>query len=332
MAAVHTEMRHLQLVRAIATSGTLTAAGLALNLTQSALSHQLRDIESRLGVQLFTRTGRKLALTPAGEKLLATAHEVLALVERAEDVVRQEAGSERGLLRLTTECYTCYHWLPPLLKEYQRSHPQVEVRIDVEATDRPVSALLDGQIDLALVSDRIRDRRIVAQPLFQDEYAVVVRPSHPLAGRPFVTPEDFASETFLTYSAINESTVYQRLLAPAGIVPARVLRVRLTEAIVEMAKAGMGIGVLSAWAVAPHVAAGTVAAVPLTRHRFGRTWSAATVRHAARLPHVRAFIDVLAAARPFGVAAAAGAKAPARVRVAARSAGRLRSRLATRAR
>jgi LysR family transcriptional regulator, regulator for metE and metH len=312
MAAVHTEMRHLQLVRAIAASGTLTAAGLALNLTQSALSHQLRDIESRLGVQLFARTGRRLALTPAGEKLLATAHEVLALVERAEDAVRQEAGGGRGLLRLTTECSTCYHWLPPLLKDYHRTHPQVEVRIDVEATDRPVAALLDGEIDLALVSDRIRDRRIIAQPLFEDEYAVVMRPSHPLAARPFVVPSDFAAETFLTYASLNDSTVYQRLLAPAGVVPARTLQVKLTEAIVEMAKAGMGIGVLPAWAAAPHVQAGSVAAVPLTRRRFGRTWSAATLRHAARLPHVRAFIDLLAASRPFAGARAAGAPAPRR--------------------
>ena len=125
--------------------------------------------------------------------------------------------------------------------------------------------------------------------------------------------------------------MYQRLLAPAGVVPARTLQVRLTEAIVEMAKAGLGIGVLSAWAVAPHVAAGTVMAVPLTRRRFGRSWSAATLRRTARLAHVRAFIDLLAATRPFAAAAGAGAPPP-RVRAAARNAARFRSRLATRAR
>src|SRR5215207_2150376 len=93
--SMHTEMRHLQLVRAIANAGSLTQAGLVLNLTQSALSHQLRDIESRLGAQLFSRAGRRLALTPAGEKLLATAKEVIALVERSEDAIRQEAGTDR---------------------------------------------------------------------------------------------------------------------------------------------------------------------------------------------------------------------------------------------
>jgi LysR family transcriptional regulator for metE and metH len=291
-------MRHLQLVRAIADCGTLTQAGLALHLTQSALSHQLRDIESRLGVRLFDRAGRRLALTPAGRTLLAAAADVLAIVERTEDAIRQEGGHGR-LLRLTTECYTCYHWLPGLLRDYERAHPDVEVRIDVSATDRPVPALVEGQIDLALVSDRARDRRIQLQPLFQDEYAVVMHPAHKLAHRPFVTASDFATETFLSYSPREQSTVYQRLLKPAHVAPARVLQVRLTEAIIEMAKAGLGIGVLSRWAVQPHVSAGTLSAVPLTRSRFGRTWSAATLKQTAVLPHIRDFIALLAVARPF---------------------------------
>ena len=160
---MQTDMRHLHLVRAIADAGSLTQAGLVLHLTQSALSHQLRDIESRLGAKLFTRAGRGLTLTPAGETLLKTATEVISLVERSEDAIRQQAGSGRELLRLTTECYTCYHWLSPVLKQYQRLHPSVEVRVDVTATDRPIAALVEGQIDLALVSDRPQDRRVTTR-------------------------------------------------------------------------------------------------------------------------------------------------------------------------
>ena len=151
---MHVEMRHLQLVRAIAEFGTLTQAGLSLNLTQSALSHQLRDIESRLGVRLFDRAGRRLTATPAGRKLLAAADDVLGLVERTEHAIREEAADGTQLLRLTTECYTCYHWLPALLQAYGRVQPGVEVRIDVSATDRPIPALVDGQVDVALVSER----------------------------------------------------------------------------------------------------------------------------------------------------------------------------------
>jgi LysR family transcriptional regulator for metE and metH len=302
-------MRHLQLVRAIAEAGSLTQAGIALHLTQSALSHQLRDIESRLGAKLFSRAGRRLALTTAGETLLKTAHEVIALIERSEDAIRQETDAGRGLLRITTECYTCYHWLPPVLNQYRRSHPHVEVRIDVSATDRPTAALIDGQIDLALVSERPQDRRIAARPLFYDEYVALVHPLHPLAKRAFLRPEDFASETLLTYSPASDSTIYQRLFVPAGVAPAKMMQVRLTEAMIELAKAGLGIGVLSTWAAAPHVAAGTVRAIPLTRGRFGRTWSAAMLKGMAKLPHVVDFVEILIAARPFDMPTTRGTQA-----------------------
>src|SRR5262252_6692462 len=109
------EVRHLRLVAAVADCGSLTRAGDRLHLTQSALSHQLRDIESRLGVALFLRIGKRLVLTPAGERLLGSAREVLGALRQAELEIRQLGQENAGLLRITTECYTCYHWLPPLL-------------------------------------------------------------------------------------------------------------------------------------------------------------------------------------------------------------------------
>jgi LysR family transcriptional regulator for metE and metH len=189
-----------------------------------------------------------------------------------------------------------------VLKTYARTQPNVEVRIDVSATDRPMQALLDGQIDVALVSERPRDRRLTSRPLFRDEYTVVVPPGHRLANRAFIRAEDFVGETLLSYSPWAESTICQRLLAPAGVAPAQVLQVRLTEAIVEMTKAGLGIGALSKWAVSPHVAAGTLVAVPLRGH-FSRSWSAASLKRMARLPFVNDFVEVLLAARPFNMPA-----------------------------
>src|SRR5436305_14896067 len=101
------EVRHLKLVAAVADVGSLTRAGEQLFLTQSALSHQLRDIEQRLGAPLFLRVGKRLVLTPAGERLLESARDVLARLHQAEEDVRQLARSGSGVLRLTTECYTC---------------------------------------------------------------------------------------------------------------------------------------------------------------------------------------------------------------------------------
>jgi LysR family transcriptional regulator for metE and metH len=311
------EIRHLQLVRAVAQRGTLTSAGLVLNLTQSALSHQLLDIEARLGTALFLRVGKRLALTPAGERLLASANEVLATIVQTEDAIRRLAGDSRSVLRLTTECYTCYHWLPPLLKRYRHAHPLVDVRIDVSATSAPIAALLEGRLDLAVVSDRVLDRRVVTRPLFDDEMVVVMTPGHPLAAKAFIEARDFAGETLLSYAPKEESTVCQRLLIPAGVSPASLLQVQLTEAIIEMAKAGLGLGVLARWAVEPEVRAGRLQARPLTRQGFKRRWNAATLKELARVPYVSAFTDLLAEHRPF---------APSLAQEAAAGQGRARGR------
>jgi LysR family transcriptional regulator for metE and metH len=301
MGSMDLEVRHFKLVREVSAAGNLTRAGAALHLTQSALSHQLRDIESRLGAPLFLRVGKRMVLTPAGERVLRSAEEVLAAIERTEDAVRHLAGERRGVLRLSTECYTCYHWLPVLLKQYRATHPQIDLRIDGAATSDPIAHLLDGRLDVAIVSDPVRDRRIVCRALFNDEVVLAVHPRHPLTGRPFVRPEDLAGETLLTYSPKEESTFYQRYLLPAGVTPV-VQQVQLTEALIELVKAGLGVAALARWAIAPALRARSVRAVPVTRHGYKRTWSAATLKDVARLPHVKDFIQLVADDPPFASA------------------------------
>jgi LysR family transcriptional regulator for metE and metH len=310
------EVRHLRLVREVSASGSLTRAGASLHLTQSALSHQLRDIESRLGAPLFLRVGKRMVLTAAGEHLLRSADEVLATIERTEDAIRQIVTAKRGVLRLTTECYTCYHWLPALLTRYRGAHPEIDVCINAAATAEPLPHLLEGRLDVAIVSSPVRDRRIVATRLFDDEVVVIVNPRHRLAAKPFVRPEDFAAETLLTYSSKEENSVYRRYLVPSGVTPA-VQQVQLTEAMIELVKA------LARWAVDPFVRAGAVRALPLTRHGFKRTWSAATLKDVARLPYVKAFIELVSQHPPFS--------APARARAGGRTASGTQARRRTKA-
>jgi len=308
------EVRHLRLVKEVSGAGSLTRAGASLHLTQSALSHQLRDIESRLGTPLFLRVGKRMMLTPAGERLLRSAESVLTTIERTEDAIRNLAGAERGVLRLTTECYTCYHWLPALLKRYRRAHPRVDVRIDVSATAQPIAHLLNGDLDLAIVSDPVRDRRLVSLPLFEDEVVAILEPHHPLASQPFLRPEHFADEVLLAYGSKDDNTVYQRILLPAGVTPGGFQQVQLTEAMIELVKAGLGVAVLARWAVDPYVRVGAIRAVPVTRHGYRRVWSAAMLKDMARVPYVRAFVDLIAAHPPFAKPAApraASASAPA---------------------
>jgi LysR family transcriptional regulator, regulator for metE and metH len=287
------EVRHLRLVSAIADTGGLTRAGDRLHLTQSALSHQLRDIESRLGAALFLRVGKRLVLTPAGERLLASAREVLEQLQQTEREIRQMGQEGAGVLRLTTECYTCYHWLPPILTCYRRQFPRVEVRIDVNATPHPVEMLLGGKIDLALVSSRVRDRRLAVTPVFEDEQIVIASPSHPFARKTHVSVADMHGETLFLYPPKEDSRVLNEILLPAGAVPARVEEVQLTEAIVELVRAGLGVAVLARWAVHPMVASRRLVARPLTARGLRRRWSAVMPKDLARTDFVRGFIELL---------------------------------------
>jgi LysR family transcriptional regulator for metE and metH len=289
------EVRDLRLLSAIAEQGTLTRAGNVLFLTQSALSRQLADLEKRLGVTLFQRSGRRMVLTPAGERLMESGRDILGAVARAEQEAREVAGDAEAVLRFATECYTCYHWLPATLIEYRRRFPRVEPRIVASATRRPLQALLKGQLDLAIVTSRVRDRRIEQTPLFADEFTAVVAPDHPWASKPFVVADDFADQHVFLYNLTRaESTLMRDVLDPAGVAPKRISRVELTEAILELVRAGLGVATLARWSVAPYVRSGALVAVPITRRGLHREWSAATPAHRETPEHLRAFVELLA--------------------------------------
>jgi LysR family transcriptional regulator for metE and metH len=287
------EVRHLRLIASVAEVGSLTRAGDRLHLTQSALSHQLRDIESRLGTPLFLRVGKRLVLTPAGELLLASAKEILERLDRTEQDIRRMGQDHAGVLRLTTECYTCYHWLPPLLMRYRRKFPRVEVRIDVEATRRPIEMLLAGKIDLAIVSSPVADRRLTSKKVFEDELVLIVSRHHRFAQQAHVRLPELRDETLFIYPPREESRFLQEVLLPAGITPARIEEVQLTEAITELVKAGLGVAVLARWAVQPLLDAGAIVACALTARGQHREWRAVMPNDLARAEHVVEFIDLL---------------------------------------
>ena len=294
------EVRHLQLVVAVVEEGSVTRAAEHLHLTQSAISHQLREIEGRLGAPLFLRLNKRMILAPAGERLLAVARRMLRELAEVEEEMRQLGAERGGVLRLSTECYTCYHWLPGKLKVFRESFPRVEVRIVAEATRRPLAALFDGRLDLAIVHNAMRDRRLVSRPLFRDELVLITPPDHPLAGRSYINAADLADEHLIVYAAPREElSIFQKLLFPAGVVPRQVSHLELTEAIIEMVKAGLGVGVMARWAIAPQLAAKSLRAVPLTRRGLYRSWAAVRLRTNTPPVYFNAFIDLLAGKEMF---------------------------------
>lgn len=294
------EIRHMRLVEAIVAEGGLTRAGARLHLTQSALSHQLRDLEARLGAPLFLRLKRRMVPTPAGERVLLAARAILAQVRETEEAIRRQTQAGEGLIRIAVECYTCYHWLPTLLGPFNRRHPRVEVRIAAEETRRPVQALLEGRLDLALISDPVRDPRLVLRPIVDDEMVVVLPPDHRLAAEAWIEPQALADETLFMYTDPDENTATQRALRPAGVTPKRAVKVVLTEAILELVRAGQGVAVLASWSIAPCIAAGAVVARPLGRKGLVRRWQSARLKAAPAPEWLLAFEDLLAKHPPAG--------------------------------
>jgi LysR family transcriptional regulator for metE and metH len=288
------EVRHLRLIRAIAEEGSVTRAGNRLYLTQSALSHQLRDLETKLGVTLFARVNKKMLLTSAGQRILIAANEILEHLDRVAEDVKRIASNREGVLRISTECYTCYHWLPQVLKSFTVDYPGIDVKIIVEATGDPINALLDGVIDVGLTNSARQNSKLRYKPLFRDEFVVIVSKEHPFCAKSYISPNDFLDQHLIIYSAPEDNRVFQQILVPAGVTPKRVSSVRLTEAIVEMVKAGLGIGILSKWSIAQQLESGVVKAIPLTRRGFCRTWYAATLKTANPPEHLDAFIRLLA--------------------------------------
>jgi len=283
------ELRHYQLVVAAAEEGTLVAAGRRLHLTPSALSHQLRHAEEALGSTLFQRRHRRLLLTAAGERFLESARKVLAEVDRAEASARRGEGEQ--LIRLSTGCYTVYGWLGRALVRFADTHPDVEVRVVLEATQRPLEALLEGKLDLALTSSEPGHPRLVDIPLFRDELVLLVPVGHRLAEQTLVRPEDLASERLLTYDAPREELdVFGKFLWPGGVEPARTQRVPLTEAMVELVAAGCGVTALASWALKPNAKVRTVRLGP---RGVQRTWRAVHLRARTGLEPIQHFVSVV---------------------------------------
>jgi LysR family transcriptional regulator, regulator for metE and metH len=185
--------------------------------------------------------------------------------------------------------------LPSRLRIFQRAHPDVDLEVVAGATSDPLPSLLEGGIDLAIVYRFRRDARLVVRPLFRDEIVVVMRPGHALARRPFLVARDFAPEHLIVYSTPRESNlVFREVLLPAGVTPARVTHIQLTEGIVELVKEGLGISVLPRWSVAPQVQRGELVTRPLTSGGRYRQWSAAWRAKPPAPAFLRDFVEILA--------------------------------------
>lgn len=288
------DSRHLRLIAEVAQTESVTRAADRLNVTQSAVSHQLREIEEQLGTPIFIRSGRRMLPTPAGRIIVDAAGEVLATIDRVEAQIEQLARHAAGELRVCTHCYTGYSWLPSLVEGLRRRYPSFVLQVVPEYTMDPIAALLDARLDVAIMNDESDDRRLRHRELFDDEHVAVVPVSHPWAARKFVTPDDIAREPLYLFSrSLENSFIVRKVLRPAGLTPSNATYLQLPEGIIEMVRAGMGATVLPKWSISHALAAGGIKAVRITPSGVFRKWYAVTLADVAPTPVMEEFIRLL---------------------------------------
>ena len=264
-----------------------------LHLSQSALSYQLKEAELQVGTQLFYRRNKKLILTPVGKKLYTSTIKVLAEIDATDSEIKKMMNGENGVIRISTECYTSYHWLPAVLKKFNNEFPNVEIEIVFEATHRPIEKLMEGELDLAITSNPELIDKIEFIKLFADEMLAVVAPQHPWANRPFVQAEDFQDVTLIIHSLpLDTVSIFRTELTPKGISPKKLIVLPLTEASIELAKANMGVIVLANWALKPYLS-NDIMVVKINPEGFFRQQYVARIRDRAYPVYFDYFIKFL---------------------------------------
>jgi LysR family transcriptional regulator for metE and metH len=286
---------HLEMLQAIHAEGTLTGAARRLFLSQPALSRQLDKLERRIGATLFRRHHAGMSLTAEGRRLLDSAERVLGELARAEHDVQALARGDAGSLRLTTECYMCYHWLPRVARAFGARFPGVELQLAPEATRDPYGALAASSVDMALVySAPPAFAGVATAAIFEDELVALVAGGHALAGEAHLTPEHLAAETLLCHYAEPGTGVLERaFLAPAGARPKRTMEMHVTPAVVEMARAGYGVAVVPRWILGGQGSMEGLVVLPLGEGGLWRTWSAASGASRAREPVLGSMVQLL---------------------------------------
>lgn len=274
---MHIEFRHLRTIKAIHDTGGLARAADQLHITQSALSHQIKGIEDQAGVELFVRRSKPLKLSAAGMKMLAAAEKILPQVAALEAEFSGLVAGSSGRLHIAIECHACFEWLFPVLEQFRKAWPEVDVDIRPGLAFDALPALRKEEVDLVISSDPEDLPETDFTPLFDYEPVFVAAANHPLAQKDVIEAEDFRGETLITYPVDRARLdIFSQLLTPAKVEPAGVRQVELTAVILLLVASNRGVAVLPDWVVQQVRYNSDYITRPLTKEGITRRLYAAT--------------------------------------------------------
>ena len=288
---MHLEFRHLRTIRAIHQAGGVGRAADLLNITQSALSHQIKGLEEQCGVELFVRRTKPLRLSAAGMKLLRLAEDILPRIEAIEDEFRALVAGKSGRLHIAIECHACFEWLFPVLEKFRHAWPDVDVDIRAGLAFGALPALSREDVDLVVSSDPEEIDGVSFAPLFDYEPRFIAASTHPLAQKDFVSPEDFRDEVLITYPMDRARLdIFSGFLAPARVEPRGIRQVELTDVILLLVASGRGVSVLPDWVLREVKYSRDYVTLPLGQGGMTRRLYAATRADDATKPFMAHFL------------------------------------------
>lgn len=287
------ERIHLNILRQIEREGSLTAAAKSLHLTQSALSHAIKKLETQSGVQIWTRDGRRVRLTNAGDYLLNAATRLLPQLERIDEVVAEYAAGEQGSLRIGMECHPCYQWLLKVVEPYLKQWPGVDIDVIQQFQFGGMSALFNHDIDILVTPDPLQKPGVVFHPVFDYEQVLAVARGHRLARKNQINASDLSNEVLFSYPVdAGRLDIFTHLLTPANISPRKHKTIESTDIMLQLVAAGRGVAALPKWLINEY--ADTLAIEPV---RLGRKGIAKQINLGVRQNdrdnrHIAAFLQI----------------------------------------
>ena len=250
------DLRQLEIIRAIADTGSFTAAGAKLHVSQSAISRQILILEDELGEPVFHRIGRRIRITAAGESLLQLSHRVFRDLQDTVSAISDTREALRGSIGLVGGMTVCLYVFPRLLAEVRRIHPSLDMRVTVGSTQRSIEMLRTGGGDLGLLTLPIEASDLVSVPLLQEELLLVTYPSHPLAAQKQIVPADLEKQPFVLFETGSITRrIVEEFFGRERISPPVIMETENVEIIKAMVRSGLGISIVPWQAVAGDVRA-----------------------------------------------------------------------------
>lgn len=288
---MYVELKHLRTIRAIQQAGGLARAAEMLNMTQSALSHQVAGLEDQAGMELFVRRSKPMRLSAAGQRMLRAADRILPEIDAMEEEFRALRSGKTGRLHIAIECHACFDWLFPVLELFRHAWPEVDVDIRAGLAFEALPALNREEVDLVISSDRVPPPGIVFNPLFDYHPTFVASSQNPLAAKPFIAAEDFRDQVLITYPVSRDKLdVFTELLTPAKVEPRAQRTAELTAVILMLVGSNRGVAVLPDWVMREVKSSADYVTRPLGPEPVTKRMYAATRAEDATRPYVAHFL------------------------------------------